>query len=249
MLTKPHYKPGKRLVPSQHHAKMYSQDEAVQAVLKFYQQVLLHPYLPSSALILPPPTGWPTISEFNPPKSTAVLSLLHHLPYLRSERASVQWETLAVDYSSLNFVSSVAEDVYPLPDYCVYITHAVDREGISLILDTNEGIITHMGSGSRIVVPYEEYDVLPLEEKWEMYPRIPIKDFFDAWTARYENLVWMLVPNPIGEPNSGRFISRANNPSEEEELLRNRPAAPWQYQPRDGKSEENSGQMKHAAVC
>jgi hypothetical protein len=231
---------------------MYSQDETVRAVLKFYQQVILHPYLPSSALNLPPTSGWLTISEPNSSKTLTVLSLLRHLPYLRSEKSSeriyVHWETIAINYASDQSAGSFAEDVYPLPDYCIYLTRSVDREGIALILDTNEGIITHMGSGSRIQVPYEEYDALPLEEQWKMYPRIPVKDFFDAWTARYEKLVWMLVPNPIGEPTSGRFIGRASFALEEEELLRNCPAALWQYQPQEGESEAHSEQRKHAAV-
>ncbi|KAH6703100.1 hypothetical protein DL95DRAFT_396846 [Leptodontidium sp. 2 PMI_412] len=233
---------------------MYSQDETVLVILKFYQQVILHPYLPSSALITPPPTGWPTISEPTQTKTPTVLSLLRHLPYLHSEnnsdRICLQYETIAIDYSSGSRTggsTSFAEDVYPLPDHCVYLTRSVDREGIALILDTNEGIITHMGSGSRLQIPYEEYDALPFEEQWKVYEKIPVKEFFEKWTKRYEMLVWMLVPNPIGVPTSGSFITRASLPVEEDALLEKSDWQPWEYGPLEGESEAHSGQRKHAA--
>lgn len=122
----------------------------------------------------------------------------------------------------------------------------MDRDGTALILDTNDGIITDMGPRSHIEVPYEEYDVLPLAEKWTKHRKTPIKEFLDAWTERYKKIVWMLVPNPVGRPMSGRFYSRAERPAVEEELLRLQ--GPWQYQAEEGVSEAIEGQRKHAAV-
>ncbi|KAK0100842.1 hypothetical protein ONS95_007289 [Cadophora gregata] len=234
---------------------MYSQDETISAILKLYQQIILHPYLPSTTLITPPPTGWPTISEPTPSKNATVISLLRHLPYLQSESISerilINYETLAINYSSSSqgqrTGGSFAEDIYPLPDHCVYLSRSIDREGIALILDTNEGIITHMSSGSQLQVPYEEYDAVPFEEQWKMYEKVPVKEFFDAWTERFKKLVWMLVPNPSGEPTGGRFVSRAVFAAEEEELLRSEGFSTWEYRPREGEDEVDVEQRKHAA--
>ncbi|KAL2061475.1 hypothetical protein VTL71DRAFT_6852 [Oculimacula yallundae] len=235
---------------------MYSQEETILAILKFYQQVILHPYLPSSALITPPPTGWPTITEPTPTKNPTVLSLLHSLPYLISEMSSdricIHYETIAIDYSSgsgsTGGSTSFAEDVYPLPDHCVYLTRSVDREGIALILNTDDGTITHMGCGSYLQIPFEEYDALPLEEQWKAYEKIPVKELFENWTKRYEMLAWMLVPNPIGEPTSGTFIARANSPAGENALLERSEWQPWGYDPLgEGQSEAYSRQCKLAA--
>jgi hypothetical protein len=231
---------------------MYSRDETVLAVLELYQQLILHPYLPSSALILPPSRGWPTLHpSIDSSKNPTVRSLLKHLPYLRPEKANerlcVHWETIPINHSSdQDTGSSFAESVYPLPDHCVYLTRSVDREGTALILDTNEGIITDMGPRSHIEVPHEEYDALPLAEKWTKHRRTPIKEFLDAWTERYKKIVWVLVPNPVGRPMSGRFYSRAERPAVEEELLRLQ--GPWQYQVEEGVSEAIERQSKHAAV-
>jgi hypothetical protein len=231
---------------------MYSRDETILAVHNFYQQLILHPYLPSSTLILPPPGGWPTLSpSVDSSKNPTVLSLLQHLPYLHSEnpyeRLCVNWETIAINYSSdQDTGSSFAESIYPLPDYCVYLTRGVDREGTALILDTREGIITDMGPRSRIEVSYDEYEALPLAERWKKHRRTPIKEFMQAWTERYRKLVWMLVPNPIGQPTSGRFYTRAQQLPTEEELLRLQ--GPWQYQVDEEASEASRRQSKHAAV-
>lgn len=237
---------------SQHYnIKMYSRDETVLAVTELYQQIILHPYLPSSALIFPPSSGWATLNPSIESKNATVHSLLKHLPYLRPEkeyeRLCVHWETIPINHSSNEDTgNSFAEGIYPLPDHCVYLTRSVDREGTALILDTNDGIITDMGPRSRVEVPYEEYDALPLAEKWTKHRRTPVKEFLDAWTERYNKIVWMLVPNPIGKPTSGRFYCRAERPAEEEELLRLQ--GPWHYQTEEGASEAIEEKRKHAAV-
>jgi hypothetical protein len=90
-----------------------------------------------------------------------------------------------------------------------------------LILNTDEGTVTEFCQvGSHITVPYEEYEALPEVEKWMAHRTTPIKKFFENWTKKYEKLVWMLVPNPIGRPVTGRFYNRAVSSPEEEILVR-----------------------------
>ncbi|KAI1407236.1 hypothetical protein F5Y13DRAFT_133565 [Hypoxylon sp. FL1857] len=205
---------------------MYSRDDTARAVLRFYQEVIRHPYLNDNALIIPPPTGWDSIKIQG--KNETVLDLLRHLPYLRSEnqyrRLLVHWETVPVCYPD----TQNSQEVYPLPAYCVYLTHSVDREGTSLILDTNKGTTTeYTHTGSHIIVSCEEYDALPESDKWKVHRTSPITEFFDSWTRKYEKLVWMLVPNPIGQPTTGRFYSRAETRVEEEELVEQGLPEPW----------------------
>ncbi|KAK2036422.1 hypothetical protein LZ31DRAFT_232639 [Colletotrichum somersetense] len=64
----------------------YSQEATVAAVTDFYA-FLTKMYLPESAVVHPPPEGWPTLASDlqDLGKSEEVLSLLSHLPYVRQD--------------------------------------------------------------------------------------------------------------------------------------------------------------------
>ncbi|KAI1370490.1 hypothetical protein F4677DRAFT_438352 [Hypoxylon crocopeplum] len=221
---------------------MYSRDETVDAVLRFYHQVVRHPYLNDNALIVPPPNGWKSIDVQG--KNETVLDLLRFLPYLRSdkpfERLLIHWETIPICY----FDSQVHQEIYILPVHCVYLTRSVDREGTSLILDTNEGTITEFShTGSHIVVPHDEYEALPEPEKWKAHRTSPVTELLDTWARRYEKLVWMLAPNPIGQPITGRFYSRAESRVEEEELVKQGQLEPWYPQDDTNHHDDNESDL------
>ncbi|KAI1644043.1 uncharacterized protein F4817DRAFT_347908, partial [Daldinia loculata] len=208
---------------------MYSRDETVNAILRLYQEVIRHPCLNDSTLVIPPPNGWRSVNIQG--KTKTVLDLLRNLPYLRPEkpyeRLLIYWETIPICYTD----EQSYPEIYPLPAHCVYLARSVDREGTSLILDTNEGTITEFcHTGSYITVPEKEYEALSEEDKWKAHRTSPIKSFLDAWTRRYEKLVWMLIPNPIGQPTTGRFYSRADTNAEQDELTLEEQLKPWHLQ-------------------
>ncbi|KAI0016286.1 hypothetical protein F4780DRAFT_783341 [Xylariomycetidae sp. FL0641] len=216
---------------------MYSRDETVSAVLGFYQEVTRHPYLESSALILPPTDGWGSI-RVPPGKSGQIHDLLSHLPYLRASRAFqrllVSWETVPICYADGGPDSwHSPEENYRLPAHCINLTQGVGREGMCLILDVDAGTVTEFShADAPITIPYDEYENLPEEDRWRAHVTTPVVDFFTAWTHRYRRLVWMLTPNPVGQPTTGRFYNRADSRAEEEELARSeQPLLPWH--PRD----------------
>ncbi|KAI9730800.1 MAG: hypothetical protein M1818_008080 [Claussenomyces sp. TS43310] len=207
---------------------MYSRDETVNAVLRFYQTIIRHPYLNNATLIVPPINGWTSINIEG--KNGTVLDLLRHLPYLRLENAEeliIHWETIPICYSD-NQDRSLT---HPVPAHCIYLARAESYLGTSLILDTNKGTITEFNhTGSHITVPYEEYEALPESEQWKAHRTTPTTEFLDKWTQRYEKLVWMLVPNPVGHPVTGRFYSRAVSSAEEELLVQQGHLEPWYVQ-------------------
>lgn len=197
---------------------MYSRDETIDAVLRCYLAVVNQPYLDDSALIIPPAEGWSDTDIEG--KNDAVLDLLRHLPYLRaddrSQRLLLHWETIPICYTD----GRSDQEPWPLPPSCVFLAHSVDREGINLILDTDRGTITpYRHTGDDFVLPEEEYEALSYSERWKGYQAFPIKEFFGNWTKRYNKLIWMLVPNFIGQPTTGTFYSRAATRAEEEDLL------------------------------
>ena len=126
---------------------MYSRDETVAAVSAFYQQIIKHPYLDYSALLVPPASGWDSLAVDglkNEGKSDTVIDLLRHLPYLLGEKPHedilVYYETLAICYAGAETGSCTWMDQnHPLPGHCVYLTCNLDREGYSLIMDTERG--------------------------------------------------------------------------------------------------------------
>ncbi|KAI1635703.1 hypothetical protein F4809DRAFT_642191 [Biscogniauxia mediterranea] len=134
-----------------------------------------------------------------------------------TNKLAVHWETVPICYLDDD---NRPEDTYPLPAHCVYLTRGVDREGTNLILDTKQGTLTEFShAGSHIAVPYEGYAALPEAEKWRAHRTSSITGLMDAWARRYNKLVWILAPNPIGQPTIGRFYSRAASRAAEEELL------------------------------
>jgi hypothetical protein len=123
---------------------MSSNPDIIDALTAFYKQIVKHPYLEDAALKIPPSTGWETIDSAalqNLGKSEAVIELLKHLPYLETDgqydRLLVQYETVAIAYTKK--LTTLMDEVNPLPGNCVYLTEGVDREGYSLILDAGEG--------------------------------------------------------------------------------------------------------------
>ncbi|KAI0530328.1 hypothetical protein GGR58DRAFT_493735 [Xylaria digitata] len=222
---------------------MFSRDETVSASLRFYQQILRHPYLNEGALIIPPLSGWDNINVQG--KNETVLDTLHHLPYLRSNsqfcRLLVYWETIPICYCD----DTGGQEIYPLPSHCVYLACSVDREGINLILDTIEGTITEFSHvGYHITVPHEDYEALPEAEKWKAHRTSPATELLDSWTRKFAQLVWMLVPNPIGQPATGRCYSRAVSDMEGRELILQERLFPWHPQddPAVGHGDETDGQ-------
>ena len=216
---------------------MYSRDETVNAVLRFYQAVLRHPYLYNSALVVPPVNGWTSINVEG--KNGTVLDLLCHLPYLRSENAFeeliIYWEAIPIHYLD----NQRRVPLSPLPAHCIYLTRAESYLGTSLILDTNEGTITEFCDMGSYHIKYHE--ALPDVEKWKAYRTTPAVELLDNWTRRYEKLVWMLVPNPIGQPTTGRFYNRAESTSEEGLLVQQEQLRPWHVQDNSSGDDERGG--------
>ncbi|KAI8946202.1 hypothetical protein F4801DRAFT_77634 [Xylaria longipes] len=191
---------------------MYSRDEICNAVLKFYRQILRHPYLDDDTLTIPPPQGWSSINN-TAGKDETVIDLLRHLPYLsRNSPSSGQLliypGTIPICYQGRE--EQHREQEYPLPPHCVYLARREDYLGRDLILDTSNGAVTEFASDNTSV-PYDEYEALPDAEKWRVHRTVPLTELLDVWTRMYEELRCMVAPNPIGQPVTGRFYSRSDD--------------------------------------
>ncbi|KAJ8127572.1 hypothetical protein O1611_g6065 [Lasiodiplodia mahajangana] len=209
---------------------MYSHNESIKCIQDFYREILRHPYLNEDALVTAPTNGWDITNV--PEKNETVIDLLRHLPYMRSgnqyRRLLIHWETIPICYCD----NAHFQEIYALPSHCVYLTQSVDREGTNLILDTADGTITEYSHvGYHITVPNEEYEALLEAERWRVHRTTPVTEFFEAWRRKFERLVWMLVPNPIGQPATGRFYSRGTSDFEDEALVLQTQLQPWH--PRD----------------
>ncbi|KAH7360207.1 hypothetical protein BKA65DRAFT_180671 [Rhexocercosporidium sp. MPI-PUGE-AT-0058] len=214
---------------------MYSRYETTKTILQFYQTIIRQPYLSSDALIVPPAGGWPATSINGEGKNETVVELLRHLSYLRSENTSeeltIHSECIPINYLDLD--KDLQSFGLPLlPGHCVYLARAGSYLNTSLILDTESGtVIEYSLMANDITVSMEEYERLPEEDRWKAHPAIPVVELFDSWARKYEKLVWMLVPNPIGQPVTGRFYSRAAFKAEEEALLQQEGLLePWHAQ-------------------
>jgi len=221
---------------------MYSQEETIEAIRSFYLELTKLTYVEESWLRVPPPEGWDDESmarayEVLSDKTDTVKDLLKHLPYLRTEPIGqykmfhdilIGPDTKALCYSfppgTFNDQSGRGDRLYPLPEYCIYLTQG-DREACRLVLDTLRGTITEtevFATGvPRITVSYERYESMPYEDKWRAFPSTPVREFFHRWTRMHTKLIWMVVPTPgpPDKPSRGNFHTRTRVSDEDLQLV------------------------------
>ncbi|KAK5119060.1 hypothetical protein LTR62_000271 [Meristemomyces frigidus] len=212
---------------------MFSRQETVDAVASFYRQIIKQPYLDDNALTMPPGNGWTPVNSSR-----------------QNKRLLVEYETVPAAYTQRNGGAAFMNELHPLPAYCVYLTEDVDREGYSLILDTNIGTVTAFSiAGYEITVDYDTYEALPDRDRWKAHRVLPVTDFFDLWSRKYARLVHMLVPNPIGQPTTGALFVREDNRRKAERLAMDTgPFEEWQPDVREGTNPEEAVRRRYTAV-
>ncbi|KAI0798291.1 hypothetical protein GGR55DRAFT_684788 [Xylaria sp. FL0064] len=191
---------------------MYSRAEICSEILEFYSHIIRHPYLDDDALIIPPAEGWSTIYN-TAGKDATVVDLLRHLPYLHRSSPSTGQLLIypgTIPICHRDSEAPYQEQMYPLPAHCVYLARRADYLGRDLILDTSNGTVTEF-SYDNPLLPEDEYEMLPEAERWRAHPTVPIPELLCKWTRMYEELDWMVVPNPIGQPETGRFYKRPDD--------------------------------------
>ena len=124
----------------------YSHDETIAAITKYYTFLTTLPYIPSHALHHAPKSGWETLNTTALQargRSSKVLALLRHLPYLEHEDAAGGWTIaegyVAIQYQRGNLYSDATEDMRDLPGHVIPLAEMSDREGTCLLLDTQTG--------------------------------------------------------------------------------------------------------------
>ncbi|KAI0976970.1 hypothetical protein F4678DRAFT_130148 [Xylaria arbuscula] len=189
---------------------MYSREDICSVILNFYRHIIRHPYLDDDALIVPPPQGWSHITTSAGKDATAI-DLIHHLPYLRRSNLSsghllIYPGTIPICYLD-DDDTQYQEQIYHLPVHCVYLARRADYLGRDLILDTSNGTVTEFALDN-FSISQDEYEALPKVERWHVHPTVPLPELLGNWIRMYESLEWMSVPNPIGQPETGRFYRR-----------------------------------------
>jgi hypothetical protein len=133
----------------------YNGEEVLTSVTSFYQ-LLQRMYLPNDSIKYPPAAGWiwPTSTTFSPPKSTNVINIMKHMPYLKrqygQESLHIYEKTEAVDYSSPEELEKEGNAykldpeprVTTLPAHVLMMGFARGRDGHYVFLDTERGTWT-----------------------------------------------------------------------------------------------------------
>ncbi|CAI6228037.1 unnamed protein product [Periconia digitata] len=195
----------------------YSQEETITAIRSYYE-FLTTLYLPNSAIIEPPPDGWPNIthSRMEPMgKNHRVIELLRHLPYIEepkddTDRKQAAPYTYMADYqdSSLDYYlrSGKGNDLKIITEgaaaYENTSAHVVGltiggRDSPFYLLDTKLGVVhwAECPRGPR-QHPWREpvtddvESFAPLEEvEWRSEaPAWAIKDFFEVLKEEFRAL-------------------------------------------------------------
>jgi hypothetical protein len=133
-------------------APVYDQHKTIVGLTDFYHFLSTLPYIEPSAVLTPPPTGWPNITRENLSelgKNDEVINLLKHLPYIDLSRHQyvIAPETQPTDYRGEAFQRDVTKEsigrCIPLgdvefPRWVVNLTHG-NRDGTYAMLDTTDG--------------------------------------------------------------------------------------------------------------
>lgn len=207
---------------------IYSRKGTIAAITDFYTFYIRLPYVNPTALVFPPASGWPNINATelqNRGKSNEVIELLRRLPYLEHPSIRGGWtidsESECIPYHKGVCYNDTPDAVKNLPGHVIPIANMVDRNGSFLLLDTETGNITSLSvMANNIGGNWEEYERLADSDKWRAFPKMPVRQFFERWKALYEKLVWMIAP-PVDDSHGdgGTYFTRADNASEEDELL------------------------------
>ncbi|KAK8106509.1 hypothetical protein PG999_009868 [Apiospora kogelbergensis] len=204
----------------------YSEAACIAAVSGFYE-FLTKIYLDDSAVIYPPEGGWPSIVQADPGvlsslgKSDKVISLLAHLPYIKStggiddntqavaDCPFADWNdffTGAAPGESMESCRIVTEGFafYEVaPPHVIGLT-ASHRDAFVMVLDTELGIVHWDGYPFRDIGVYirdeicdDPYDWAPEEEaEWRADAVTwEITDFFEVLKGLYIELLFIPISN------------------------------------------------------
>ncbi|KAI1390260.1 uncharacterized protein F4822DRAFT_401363 [Hypoxylon trugodes] len=195
----------------------YSREETIAVIRDFYQ-FLTKLYLPESAIVEPPPEGWPTITKekFSPlGKSDEVIELLRHLPYIREPPDDKyrlyggpfihlqDWRSgrenqalLEGDGEGLKVITEGWQAFETTPPDVIGLTSG-GRDYAAFLLDTHLGVIywndhsnrTVQENPSRERILDEPDDYAPEEQHdWRWEPAWAIADFFEVIKDEYRSL-------------------------------------------------------------
>lgn len=189
----------------------YSRD-AVIAAVRDYFQFITKLYLPESAILEPPPDGWPTITTEKMRslgKTDEVIELLRHLSYIRNTAWDIQgapwcrfmeWQSYddsklskeAIEGIKICTEGTAYENV---PAHVIGLTSA-GRDWWLLLLDTHLGIIywnncpgpiNASPSREKIMEAAEDY-APENEHEWRSEPVWSIADFFELLKDEFRAL-------------------------------------------------------------
>lgn len=153
-------------------------------------------------------------------RTEEVIAILRQLPYLRrpdSGKNEKGWmigpDTHAIAYSDGEVYDEQLDRIQPTPGHCIWLANAADTEdGVALLLDAENGESLSRGwrlvdtdsdgaagtitefsvrSNRNVCLNTEEYEALPLEDRWMAHSTLPAADSFRTWTNKYKKLEWM----------------------------------------------------------
>lgn len=194
----------------------YSQEVTVAAVTDFYA-FLTKMYLPESAVVHPPPGGWPTLASDlrDLGKSDEVLSLLSHLPYIREDTNDgkipqvtpggcwIDWRMSGIwvreggsDIDELRTITEGPAIMEHVPESVIGLTMSEDHV---FLLDTELGVVYWLECPGRLrdrpgCIEDDPYDYCDDNDdaEWRADGAAwSVADFFKVLKAEYRSLRWV----------------------------------------------------------
>lgn len=165
-----------------------------------------------------------------------LLRQLPYLRYPDSEKGKKGWmigpDSHAVAYCDGEVYDEELDRIQPTPGHCIWLANPVDTDnGAGLLLDFDNGrflsrkvTIAHsqgltdwsvgtiteysVRSNRTVCLDADQYESLPLGDRWMAHSTLPATDFFRTWTNKYKKLEWMPFLKEGGEPGTALWFNR-----------------------------------------
>lgn len=198
----------------------YNRDEIVAQLEAFYEFL---PHIPSSSVHRAPSGGWPSITAEalaarGIQKTTEVLDLLRHLPYVAGDQPWIAPEAYPCDYRKLGdhstrdtpgWIDDVQQDAgnartpdgspggtEKWPAWVVQLTTGTDREGNCYMLDTTDGTVNEYCVVGYMYEPtYNAGDPRDWRDRMCGAKTAVLADQIEDWRTEYRDMRFLGVPD------------------------------------------------------
>ncbi|KAG4418113.1 hypothetical protein IFR04_008774 [Cadophora malorum] len=192
-----------------HRIAYYNRNEIVADLVSFYEFL---PHVITSTVHVAPAEGWSEITLASLAvhgihKTSEVVELLRHLPYLSGDKPWIMIVAMACDYRQV-IVSPIAREKpgwmfdaadKQWPAWVIQLTAGTDLEGSHYMPDTTDGNISRHCVGGRFDYPptYVSEDARSWRDRECDPETVSLREWLEQWREQYLQMTVVTLPPDV----------------------------------------------------